>query len=130
MGAELRLHLIENGADPQRLETLTGFLRDELLQLDVETVAVLPTGTPPAGARAIDATAVGGLLVSLGHTAGGLRSVVQVLQQWLARGHRAARTVRLEIDGDVLQLSNASAADQERLVELFIGRHATRDGPR
>jgi len=33
--------------------------------------------------------------------------------------------VRLEIDGDVLELSETSAADQDRLIGLFIARHAT-----
>jgi hypothetical protein len=32
--------------------------------------------------------------------------------------------VRLELNGDVLELSEASAADQNRLIELFISRHA------
>jgi hypothetical protein len=32
--------------------------------------------------------------------------------------------VRLEIGGDVLELSHARLADQDRLIELFIGRHA------
>jgi hypothetical protein len=36
--------------------------------------------------------------------------------------------VRLELDGDALELSQASAADQERLIELFVARHATREG--
>jgi hypothetical protein len=31
----------------------------------------------------------------------------------------------LELDGDALELSQASAADQERLIELFVSRHAT-----
>ena len=33
--------------------------------------------------------------------------------------------MRLELGGDALELSQASAADQERLIELFIRKHAT-----
>jgi len=33
--------------------------------------------------------------------------------------------LRLELDGDALEPSQASAADQERLIELFVSRHAT-----
>jgi hypothetical protein len=33
--------------------------------------------------------------------------------------------VRLELDGDALELSQASPADQERLIKLFLERHAT-----
>jgi hypothetical protein len=32
--------------------------------------------------------------------------------------------VKIEVDGDVLELSNASQEDQERLVALFLDRHA------
>jgi hypothetical protein len=59
----------------------------------------------------------------LGHTATGLMAVIQAIQQWLARGQQP-RTVRMEIDGEMLELSDASAADQSRLVELFTARHA------
>jgi hypothetical protein len=30
----------------------------------------------------------------------------------------------MEIDGDVLELSEATAADQGRLIEVFVSRHA------
>jgi hypothetical protein len=35
MGDRLRVQLSEEGADAERLDTLTGYLRGELLQLDV-----------------------------------------------------------------------------------------------
>ena len=41
MDGELRLHLSEEGADAERLAVLTGYLRAELLQLDVEDVSAL-----------------------------------------------------------------------------------------
>jgi hypothetical protein len=125
---ELRLHFAEDGADPERVAALTGYLRDELRQLDVDDVSALPAGPPPAGSRAFDAVAVGGLLVSLGRTSDGLRSVVGTVRKWLARGDGVRRTVRLELGGDVLELSEASAADQQRLIELFVRRHDSADG--
>jgi hypothetical protein len=67
-------------------------------------------------------------LVALGQSADGLRSVVTAIREWLRRGQGACRTVRLELDGDALELSQASAADQERLVELFVSRHASGEG--
>jgi hypothetical protein len=124
---EVRLHLAEDGADVERLGTLTGFLRQELLQLDVEDVTALPVGKPPPGSRAFDVVAVGGLLITLGRSAEGLRAVVTAVRTWLTRGTRTGRTVRLEIDGDVLELSGASTGDQQRLVDLFVSRHAARD---
>jgi hypothetical protein len=125
MDRELRLQLSEEGADAERLAVLTGYLRVELLRLDVEDVSALPAGEPPPGARVFGAAAVGALLVAVGQSAEGLRSVVSVVMDWLRRGGGTGRAVRLELGGDALELSQASAADQERLIELFIRRHAT-----
>jgi hypothetical protein len=121
----LSLELAEDGADAERLAELTGFLRQELLALDVEDVIAPRVGEAPPGARAFDAVAVGGLLVTLGRSLGAVRAVVSVVRKWLARGAGAPRTVRLEIAGDVLELSGATAADQQRLIDLFVARHAT-----
>jgi hypothetical protein len=124
MGGELSLLLAEEGADAERLEELAGFLRGELLQFEVEDVAALPAGAPPPGARSFDVAAVGGLLVTLCHSAESLRVVVSAIRGWLGRGGGTRRTVRLELDGDVLELSAATARDQDRLIEVFIARHA------
>ena len=123
VSGELRLQMSEDGADAQRLAVLTGYLRAELLQLDVEDVTALPAGEPPPGARVFGVATVGALVVALGQSAEGLRSVVSVIGDWLRRGDGTRRTVRLELEGDALELSQASAADQERLISLFISRH-------
>jgi hypothetical protein len=122
---ELRLQLSEEGADAERLAVLTGYLRAELLRLDVEDVRALPAGEPPPGARAFGAATVGALLIALGQSAQGLRSVVSVIRDWLRRGEGVGRAVRLELGGDALELAQASPADQERLIELFVRRHTT-----
>ncbi len=128
MGGELRVRIAEEGAGVERLDELAGFLRLELLQLDVEDVTSLRAGEPPPGARVFDVLAVGEMLVRLGSTAKGLRSVIFTIRRWLSRGSGVRRSVRLEIDGDVLELSEATAADQERLIGLFVGRHSAGDG--
>ena len=130
MGRELRLQVSEEGADAERLVVLTGYLRGELLRLDVEDVTAIGGGEAPSGSRAFDVAAVGALLVSLGQSAEGLWSVVSAIRDWLQRGTKARRTVRLQLDGDVLELSQASAVDQERLIELFVSRHAGGKGAR
>jgi hypothetical protein len=128
MAGELRLHLSEEGADAERLARLAGYLRSELLQLDVEDVTALQAGEPPPGARAFEVAAVGALLIAVGQSAHGLRSVVAAVRDWLRRGYGAGRMVRLELDGDAIELSQASAADQERLIELFFSRHRPETG--
>jgi hypothetical protein len=124
MDRGLRVQLSEEDADAERLDELTSSLRQELLQLDVEDVTALRAGEPPPGARGLDVAAVGALLVGLGSSADGLRAVISAIKGWLTRGWGGHRSVRLEIDGDVLELTEASAADQDRLIGLFIGRHA------
>jgi hypothetical protein len=128
MDGEVRLQLVEDGADAERLDTLTGYLRSELLQLDVEDVSRVQAGGAPPGARAIDVVALGGLIVSLGRTATGLKDVVATVRRWLAGGDGVRRTVKIEIDGDTLELSEVSAAEQDRLVDLFVRRHSGDEG--
>jgi len=128
MDSEVRVRLSEDGADAERLASLTGFLRQQLLQLDVQDVTALRTGDPPPGSRAFEVAAVGGLLVSLSSHAEGLRAVISAVRNWLARGEGVRRTVRLEIGGDVLELSAATVADQDRLIDVFVRRHAVSDG--
>ena len=123
MGQVLVL-LSEDDADPQRLATLSGLLRAELLQLEVDDVTSLRTGEAPPGSRAVDPAAVGALVVLLGQSAQSLTPVIGAIRAWLARGHGVRRTVRIEIGGDVLELSEASAAEQDRLVSLFVSKHA------
>ncbi len=124
MDGDLRLFLEEDGADAERIDQLTDYLRRELGRLDVDDVRRLTSGEAPPGSRGFDVAAVGGLLVTLGHSAQGLTTVLTAIRGWLARSPGPVRTVRVELGGDVLELSQASAAEQERLVELFVGRHA------
>lgn len=70
---------------------------------------------------------MGELVVKFGpNAAAALGAVVSAIRRWLGRGGR--RTVRLEIDGDVLELSEATAEDQDRLVAFFVSRHAPGGG--
>ena len=125
MDGELRLLLEEDGADAERVDALTGHLRRELAQLDVERVTPLSAGEAPAGTRGLDAVTIGGLMVALGQSATALAAVITAIRGWLSRSPGPARTVRLELGGDVLELSQASASDQDRLIELFVQRHAS-----
>jgi hypothetical protein len=121
---ELRVQLAEAGADAERLDQLTGYLRQELLELDVDDVKAVPAGEAPPGTRAFEALAVGSLLVTFAETTQGVRKVVTAIRAWLARGSGGVkRTVRLELDGDILELSEVSAIEQTRLIELFVTRH-------
>ncbi|MET0423085.1 MAG: hypothetical protein ABW046_04385 [Actinoplanes sp.] len=119
MGPVLRLVIVEDGAEPERLVGLTSRLRDELARLDVADVELERLNSVPAGSRTQPA-AVAGLLVTLGGSADGLRAVVVMLRQWIEREDCAPCTVRVEIGADALELSSGGAADQDRRTDTFL----------
>ena len=122
--AEVLLSLAELGADDARLDTLTRQVRDELRELDVRDVWQAPAGTvAPPGSRGVDAGAIGQIMVAMVGTQG-LAGLISTVLGWLGRGQQFARTVRLELDGDVLELSGASSEEQDQLVALFLSKHS------
>lgn len=124
MSENLLIQIAEEGADAERLATLAGYLRKELLRLDVANVTARPAGEMPSGTRAVDPSLVGALLVDLGQSMTGLESVISLIKSWLGRGQRAGRGVRLQFGDDVIELTQATEADQERLIQLFISSHS------
>jgi hypothetical protein len=119
----VRVRLLEEGADAERLDQVTGYLRSEMLELDVDDVTALPAGEAPPGTRGFDPAMVGGLMVTLGQSTQALQAIVTAIRAWLGRGDAVRRTVRLEIGGDVLEIADASAEDQDKLVDLFVRKH-------
>jgi hypothetical protein len=121
-GIELRLEVgVEPDADAAELDEAAAQLQRELLELDVDAVKRLPAEAPPPGARAAEAAVLGGLIVDLGREAIG--AVVRTIQAWVAR--RSSRSVKVALGADSIELTNASAEDQQRLIESFLARHAT-----
>jgi hypothetical protein len=118
----LAVRVEADGSDPDELAEVTAKLRREILQLDVDAVQAATAGAAPPGAKAVDIAVIGTLLVQMGKTAGALTSVVRAVQGWLRP--QSARTVRLELDGDAIEITGASSKDQQRLIDLWIERHA------
>jgi hypothetical protein len=70
-----------------------------------------------------DADVVGAMLVTLAQSPQLLTTVFDVVCNWLGRLRGGAPcTVRVEMDGDVLELSNASVEQQDRLIGAFVAR--------
>ncbi|MGK5729459.1 hypothetical protein [Streptomyces sp. URMC 124] len=121
---ELQILLSEEGADAEHIEKLTGYLRRELLRLDVDDVTSLPAAAEvPPGARAVDVAQVGALLVNLGAAAGALQQVVGVVQGWWGRCRESRPSLRLTFDDDVLELSEATPEQVTEAFDLFVRRH-------
>src|SRR6476661_5251145 len=112
----------DGSTDLEEREHLSSSLRRELLDLDgVETVEPRFVGKTPVGARAVDPVTIGAMLVVIGKTAGALQALTTAVRAWI--GGQPARTVKLAIDGDTLEITGASSADEERLVTAWIDRH-------
>jgi hypothetical protein len=80
-------------------------------------------GEAPAGTRAGLVTELSTLLVTIAPTLPALGEVVQVASGWLTGGGRG-RSVKLSIDGDVLEVTGATRDQQEQLVAAWLRRHA------
>jgi len=114
---------VGSGADEDERERLAQSLRAELLELDVDAVEHAATGPAPDGTRAIEALMVGALVVRLARDTEAFASLVRTVRGWL--GADAARRVRIELDGDVLELTGGSDEERQRLVDTWIERHVT-----
>ena len=108
--------------DPEETFELTQRLRTELLELDLDAVELGAAGEAPAGAKGAELLAIGGLAVKFVLNSAVLRSVVETTTAWL--GRQQARSVKLTLDGDTLELTGVSSDDQGRLVDQWIARHA------
>ncbi|MER5428353.1 hypothetical protein [Streptomyces sp. NPDC002588] len=122
----LRIDVTQEGADPEEIAELTEFLRQELLQLDVDYVRpVTGEEEAPPGTRALDILVIGGLLVGLGKSAAALSQIVNAVREWRSRSHGSRPTLRLKLDDDEIEISEATTEQVEEAFNRFIERHST-----
>jgi hypothetical protein len=124
--SDVVIDVAEGGGDPERIDHVTGLLLGHLAGLDALRVARARTADVVPGVRGLDAAVVGTLIATTSDVAVHLAPVVQAVREWLARTPQLPRTVRIQVDGDVLEMSNASTDEQETLVDLFVARHRDR----
>ncbi|WP_173019671.1 hypothetical protein [Streptomyces alkaliphilus] len=122
MNTSLQVFLYEEEAEADQLDRMTGSLREELLELEVDDVVPLDDAEPPPGARSGTVASLGALLVTLTQSTTGLRQLIDTIREWRER-HRVRPSIRLMIDGDVLEISEASTHHVSDAFELFIQRH-------
>jgi hypothetical protein len=109
--------------DAEELAWLAGRLRAELLDLDVDAVRQPLRGDAPRDAKGAGLLAAGELVVGLAASPPVLASVIDAVRSWLGRNR--ARGVKLTLDGDTLEVSGVSSAEQDRLIDLWVSRHGT-----
>jgi len=109
--------------DAEDLAQFADRLRAELLDLDVDTVRQPVRGEAPEDAKGADLLAAGQLVVGLAASPEVLASIIGAVRSWLGRNR--ARSVKLTICEDALEVSGVSSAEQDRLIDLWVARHAT-----
>ena len=113
----------EGGVDPEYLAKLTQQLRNDLLELDVEDVALSSAEKVPEGSKSGDAVTWAQLIITLAASGGVFTTLIGLLQAWVTRYER--HTLTLEIDGDKLEITGISTEEQERLTNEWMSRHPT-----
>jgi len=125
-GGELTMEVEATAdTDAEELALLTNRLRLELLGLDVEAVYWASGGQAPDSSKGVGPLAAAGLVVQFVLRQDLLQSIIDGVRSWLGRQH--ARSIKLTLDGDSLELTGVTSAEQDRLVELWVTRHAGAD---
>ena len=109
--------------DAEEIAEATSQLRRELLDLDLDAVQVPGAGKLPPGSKAVDVAALGALLVNLADSRL-LAAVVAAVGSWL--GGSSRRSIKLELDGDALELTGVSSKEKRRLTDQWLARHASK----
>ena len=71
----------------------------------------------------MDTGALGALVITLGQSQL-LTAVVAAVQSWLSRSQR--RSIKLELGGDILELTGVASGEQWRLTDEWLRRHGGR----
>lgn len=108
------------GADAGDMTRLLGSLRAELRDLDIQSIrqaaATAPDGSKSGGLPSADQ-----LVVGVATSPDVLTSVIGWIRAWLGRNR--ARSAKLSIDGDIIEVTGVSSAEQQRLIDLWVSRH-------
>lgn len=121
---EIVITLSEGGADDVRLDDLGRLLVAELSELpDATSVNSLHLGEAPPGTRGGLVAQAGALVVEAQPQVAAVVAIVTSLWGWVKRSGHGSRTIRIEVDGDILELSGTTDSVQNTLVADWIARH-------
>jgi Effector Associated Constant Component 1 len=106
--------------DEEELSRLSRWLRDDILELDVERVDYA-TSVVPTDAKSGAAVNLAELIISLSNSAV-LTAVVGVLRTWVSRDSN--RKVSIQFGGDKLEITGAPGDQDARLISRWLATHA------
>jgi hypothetical protein len=120
VATELKIELFEPEADPETVDELTRNLRNELLDLDVDAITQPVVGPAPERSKGLELMAIGALLVQVKNSLPVVTAVVSAVRSWLQRGSSPGRSLKVTVDGRTLELTAATADQQQRIVDEFV----------
>ncbi|MBE7163638.1 MAG: hypothetical protein INR72_20555 [Williamsia herbipolensis] len=120
--SDIVIQLRDTSADAEDVAAATGELAHALDELDVEAVRPRESGDAPDGVRAGAVTEIGTLVVTALTTPGVLTALIGTVQQWL-HTRSGTGTCTVTVDGDSLEIENATTAERSQLIAAWLERH-------
>lgn len=121
--AHLILQINPDETDPERVDSVTRQLRNELLDLDVESVDFVREDSLPEGAKGAEAITLGALAVAV--LPSFLPKLIDYLQSWSLRAEGRKVKVKTQVGDRTIELEYApdtmSQQELKTLVETLMG---------
>ena len=118
---ELLITLSLSDGDQEELAELTGELRSELADLDVDSIENVSLGEPPEGAKAADWVAIGQMVVTLAPVV--IPPVFAAVKSWIERKPSVPVKVRIKLGKKISEIeydpTRTSAEELDRLVKTL-----------
>lgn len=103
--------------DPELLDAYSRRLREELMELDVDSVEYADQEDAPKGSKGVGA-AVGDMIFSLAPLDYAVSSVVGAVQSFVSRGQQC--NVTLDIGGNSITIQDTTPEQQQKLIDAWI----------
>jgi hypothetical protein len=119
---ESRLTVEVVGPADEELQELLRHLSTELSDLPLVVTTVSRDVAAPPGAKGIPTELTELLSIRMIFSREYVQKLLATVHHWVARQRGA--TVKVTLEGDTVELTGASSDQVERLVKLFVDRHA------
>ena len=120
MGKNLEIKLKIVGdceEDSEILDTYSRRLKDELLELDVDSVEHVVDGDAPKGSKGVGLASVGEMVLSMAPIEYTVSSVMGAVQSFVGRNQC---NIRVDIGSNSIEIQGTSNEGQGKLIDAFI----------
>ena len=117
---ELTIELFEPGADVEMVDRSPATFVWSSWSSTSTPSRLSPLGPAPGGSKGVELVAIGALLVHVTDSVPVVNAVVTSVRQWLARTAWSGRSLKITVEGRTLELSAATAEQQQQLVAEFV----------